>query len=111
MQRLTTRIVPAQNTLPDVLRRLGEPEQIPVLWIDGTLIDQKIDVHGPTPIGLAHQHDRNWLDFAGLHQSQHLEQLVKRAIATRERNQCLGPQEEMQLAQREIMEAETALSR
>jgi hypothetical protein len=30
------RIMPAQNTIPDFLRRLGKPEQIPILRIDNT---------------------------------------------------------------------------
>jgi hypothetical protein len=103
--------MPVQDTVPDFLRRLGKPEQIPILRIDDTFIDQEIHVDRPTPIGLTHQHDRDWLDFAGLYQSQNLEQFVERAIASRERDQRLGPQEEMQLAQRKIMKAETEFGR
>ena len=111
VQRLTARFVPVQDTVPDVLRCLGKPEQIPILRIDGAFIDKEIHVDRPTPIGLAYQHDGDWLDFAGLHQSQNLEQFVERAIASRERNQCLGSEEKMQLAQCEIMKAETEFGR
>jgi len=81
VQRLTARFVPVQDTVPDVLRCLGKPEQIPILRVDGTFIDQEIHVDRPTPIGLAYQHDGDWLDFAGLYKSQNLEQFVERAIA------------------------------
>ena len=68
MQRLTARIVPVQNTVPDFLRRFGKPEQIPILRIDDTFIDEEIHVDRPTPKGLTHQHDGDWLDCAGLYQ-------------------------------------------
>jgi hypothetical protein len=58
MQRLTARFVPVQDSVPDILRRISKPEQIPILRIDGTFIDQEIDVDCPTPIRLAYQHDR-----------------------------------------------------
>ena len=54
MQRLTALAMPVQDTVPDFLRRLGEPEQIPILRIDDTFINQKIKVDRATLIGLAH---------------------------------------------------------
>lgn len=69
MQRLTTRLVPIQDTVPDVLRGIGKPEQIAILQIDDTLIDEEIQVDRPTPIRFTRQHDRDWLDFASLYQS------------------------------------------
>ena len=51
VQRLTACLVPVQDTVPDVLRCIGKPEQIPVLQIDDTLIDEEIQVDRPTPIG------------------------------------------------------------
>ena len=41
MQRLTPHIVPVQDTVPDFLRRLGRPEQIPILRIDDTFVDEE----------------------------------------------------------------------
>jgi hypothetical protein len=52
VQRLTARIVPVQDTVPDVLRRIGKPEQIPIFRIDDTFIDEEIQIDRPTPIGL-----------------------------------------------------------
>ena len=72
---------------------------------------KKIEIDRPPPIFLADQDDRNWLDFSGLHQGQNLEQFVERAIATRECDQRLGPEEKVQLAQCEIMKAETEFGR
>jgi len=69
VQRLTACLVPVQDTVPDVLRCIGKPEQIPVLQIDDTLIDEEIQVDRPTPVGFTDQHDRDWFDFAGLYQS------------------------------------------
>lgn len=63
MQRLPARIVPVQDTVPDILRRLGKPEQIPIFSINDTFIDQEIYVDRATPIGLTHQHDRDWFDL------------------------------------------------
>ena len=111
MQRRTARIMPVQDAVPDFLRGLGKPEQFPILRIDDPFIDEEIDVDRPTPIALTHQHDGDWLDLAGLYQGKNLEQLVERTIATRERDQRLGPQEEMQLAQSEIVKAETEFGR
>jgi hypothetical protein len=56
--------------------------------------DEEIYVDRPTPIGLAYQHNGDWLDLARLYQSQNLEQLVERAITTRKRDQRLCPQQE-----------------
>ena len=69
MQRLPARIVPMQDTVPNFLRRLGKPEQIPILRIDDTFIDEEIYVDRATPIGLTDQHDGDWLDLTGLYQS------------------------------------------
>ena len=91
--------------------RLGEPEQLAVLAVDDALVDQEVEVDRAPPVVLADQHDRHRLDRARLDEGQHLEQLVERAVAARERDQRLGAQQEMQLAQGEIVEAETELGR
>ena len=44
-------------------------------------------------------------------QGQEFEQFVESAVAARERDQRLRPQQEVQLAQREIVEAEAELRR
>ena len=48
-QRVTVMGVPVHQRLPDLFRALGIPEQVPVLGINGALIDQKIHVNGLTP--------------------------------------------------------------
>ena len=83
--------MPVQDAAPDFLRGLGKPEEIPILRIDDTFIDEEIQIDRPAPISLTHQHDWDWLDFSGLHQGKNLEQLIERAIAARERDQRLWP--------------------
>lgn len=69
VQRIAACIVPAQDTVPYFLGRLGKPEQFPILRIDDAFVHEEIYVEGTTPIGFADQHDRNRLDFSGLYES------------------------------------------
>src|SRR6516162_5530535 len=42
--------VPGENPVPNLLRGLGEPEQLAVLLVDDALVGQKIKVDGAAPI-------------------------------------------------------------
>ena len=103
--------VPMQDAVPDLLGGFGEPEQLAVLLLDDAFVDQEVEIDGLAPIALAHQHDRHRLDLARLDQRQHFEQFVEGAEPARKRDQRLGPQQEMQLAHREIVEAEAEVGR
>jgi hypothetical protein len=100
-----------QDPLPDLFRRLGEPQELAILLVDHPLLGEEADVDGPPPVRLADEHDRNGLDLAGLHQGQGLEQLVEGAEAARKDDQRPGPQQEVQLAQGEVVEAEAEVRR
>ena len=50
--------------------------------------------------------DRNRVYFAGLHQRQDLEKLIHCSVTARKGNQRAGALQQMQLAQREVMQAE-----
>ena len=79
-KRFSESVIPANNTIPDFLRGLGEPEQLAILGVDDAFLDQKIEVHGPPPEMLADQNDGYWLDFSGLSQRKDFEQLVERSV-------------------------------
>ncbi len=59
-------------------------------------------------IALADEHDGDRLDLARLDQRQHLEQLVEGAVAAGKSDKRPGAQQEVQLAQREIVEVEAS---
>ena len=50
--------------------------------------------------------DRNRVYFTGLHQRQDLEKLIHCSVTARKGNQRAGALQQMQLAQREVMQAE-----
>ena len=58
-------------------------------------------------IFFAHQHDRHHVHLARLQQRERLEQFIERAESAGERDQGAGALQEMKLAHREIVEAET----
>ena len=110
-KRLSESFIPANNTVPDFLRGLGEPEQLAILGVDDAFLDQKIEVHGAPPEMLADQNDRYRLDFPGLSQRKDFKQFVERSVATRKSDQRPRPQHEVQLAQGKIMKAEAEIGR
>ena len=63
------------------------------------------------PIVPVVEDDRNLLHAAGLAERQGVEQLVERAEAAGEDDQRLRPQQEVHLAQREVVELEAQLRR
>ena len=73
--------MPFLDAVPDLLRRLREPEQLAVLGVDDALVDQEIEIDRPAPIALADEDHRDRLDLAGLHQGQGFKQFVQRAEA------------------------------
>src|SRR5690606_28136219 len=81
-------------------------EQVQIGWRDIAFVEQKIEINYATPECTADQHHRNTLHLFGLDQGEHLEQLIERSIATGEGHQALGVQQEVHLAQREIVESE-----
>lgn len=103
--------MPLQDAFPGFLRCFREPEQVTVLGIDDALIDEEIDVERAFPEGPADQHDRQRLNLACLDQRQRLEQLVERAVAAGACDQRGGTQQEVQLAQCEVVKAETQIRR
>ncbi len=69
-------------------------------------LGEPLEIDHARPEFLAEQQDRDGLYLAGLHQRQQLEKLVERAKAAGEHGQRTGTQQEMHLAQREIVELE-----
>src|SRR5580658_3960232 len=110
-QRGTACVVPIQDAAPNLIRRLGEPEQLAILGVDDAFVGEKFEVDGATPIRFADQHDRNRLDLARLHQGQDLEQLVHRAETARKGYQRLRAQQKVHLAQSKVVKAKTQLRR
>src|SRR5579863_1755206 len=102
-------VVPVQDAAPDLIRRLREPEQVPILGIDCAFVGQESDVDGTRPIFFADQHDRDRFDLAGLHQGQDFEQLIEGAKAARERDQRFRALQQMHLAERKVVESKTQL--
>ena len=100
-----------QDALPDLLRGLGKPEQRAVFLGDNALVEQKVEVHGATPVCLVDQHDRHRLHLARLHQGENLEQLVQGAEPAGKRHQRLGALHEVQFAQGEVVEAQAQVGR
>src|ERR1700735_3289801 len=98
--------VPTHDSIPDVLRRFREPEQLAILRIDDALLDHEIDIDRAPPVAFADQNDRYRLDRAGLNESEDSEQFVERAVTAGKSDQRSGPQQEVHLAQGEIVEAE-----
>lgn len=43
-------LVPSENSIPNILRRFGKPEQFTVLGIDDPLLDEKVGVERLAPI-------------------------------------------------------------
>src|SRR5215471_4029189 len=100
-----------QDAVPDLLRAFGEPEQLAILRVDDAFVDQEPDIEDATPVVFSDQHNRHRLDLAGLNQGQDLEQLVHRAKAARESDQRLRAQQQMHLAQREVVKSKTQVWR
>src|SRR6185437_6593411 len=101
----TACLIPIQDAAPNLIRRFGEPEQLPILGVNCTFISQESDVDRPAPILFADQHDRNRLDLSRLHQRQDFEQLVDRAKAARESDERLRALQQMHLAQSKVVKS------
>src|SRR3546814_20432137 len=91
---------------PRLIRRLDEPEECEVALADHTLFDQRLEIDDTLPEFLAEQYDRDRLDLAGLNQRQQLEHLVERAEAARKDAHGARAEQEVHLAQREIVKLE-----
>ena len=74
-------------------------------------LDQQVEVDQPGPELAPEEQDRPHPRLAGLHQRQHLEQLVERAEAAGEADQGDRAHQEVHLAQREVVELEAELGR
>src|ERR1700733_8047582 len=99
-------LVPGENAPPRFVRRLGEPEKLSILRVNGTFFDQEIRIECLAPVGLANQNDGHRGHLSRLRQFQNLEQLVQGAVAARESDQRSGTQREVQLSNREIAKFE-----
>ncbi len=93
----------------DVFRRIHAREQSPVLCTDEALLHEIVEVDRAAPELAADQHDGDTRHLAGLHQGEHLEQFVERAVAAWEGDQRPRTQQKVHLAQGEIAEAEGKL--
>lgn len=60
--------MPALDAVPDLLGRLGKPEQIPVFQVNDSFIDQEIDIDGATPKRFAYEYDRYRLYLSRLYE-------------------------------------------
>ena len=98
-------LVEAPDRVPGVGGAVDVLEQLDVGGRDHAFFDQEVEVDQPPPVVGAEQHDRHLARLPGLHQRDHLEQLVQRAEAAREGHQRLGPHHEMHLADGEVVEA------
>ena len=98
--------VEVRNDPPRLIRRLDKLEEIEVARTDHALLDQRLEIDDALPELLAEQHDRDRLDLAGLDQRQQLELFVERAEPAREHRHRARAQQEVHLAQREIVELE-----
>jgi hypothetical protein len=78
---------------------------------DRTFFDQHVKVQQALPVVGTKQDDGHGLDLAGLNQRDDFEQLIERAEATGERNQCRSTHHEMHFSRGEVMELETQVRR
>ena len=74
-------------------------------------VDQPLEIDDAVPIIAAEQQDRQRPHLAGLDQGQQLEHLVARAVAAGEHRHRPRPDQEVHLAQREIVKLEAQLRR
>ena len=87
----------------------AEPKQLAILRVDDAFFDQKIEIDGAAPKRFADQDHRDWLDLSRLNQRQNLEQFVECAVSPGKRDQRFRAQQQMQLAQSEIVKAEAQI--
>src|SRR3546814_5034339 len=72
--------------------------------LDHAFLDQRIEIDDAVPEFLAEHQHRDRLDLAGLDQGQQLERLVEGAEAAGEDAHRAGAEQEVHLAQSEIVE-------
>ena len=99
--------MPAHDAIPDCLRGLCEEQGVAVLCVDKTTLDKFTDVQNMLPDLLANHDDRQRLDDLALHEIQCFEELIQRAKSAGKHYERLRSLQEMQLANRKIMEMKT----
>ena len=86
-------------------------DEVEVVRRDHAFLDQRLEIDHAVPELLAEQQDRQRPHLAGLDQRQQLEHLVERAEAAGEHRDRARAQQEVHLAQREIVELEAQVRR
>ena len=103
--------VKATDDLPRLLRRLGIIDQIKMLVGNHAFVGKELEVDDRVPILPPEQDDWKFLHALCLSQRQRVEQFIERAESPGKDNECFGSQQEVHLAQREVMELKAQLGR
>ena len=97
----------------DSLWLVDHLQKVGVAWTDEAVGGETTDdpVDESLPVRRTHEDEGDPAHLAGLHQGEHLEQLVQRAEAAGEGHQRLRAHQKVHLAQREVVELEAQARR
>ena len=101
--------MPGANFCPNLVRGLGVAEEQSVLCGDHTFTDQKIGIECSPPKLLAHKYYGQRLNGSRLNQCEGFENLVQGSKTARERDQCSGSKQEVQLTNSEVVHRESQI--
>lgn len=99
--------VKSRDNLPRLLRRFGVIDKVQVVIGDYALVGKELKTNHLVPVRFPKKNDGDFLHAIGLPKRQSIEQFVQRSKTAGKNDEGFGAQQEMHLAQREIMELET----
>src|SRR5688572_16897313 len=101
-------LIEREDRIDHLLRLVVDLHQVEIVRVDHALGGQALahPRHQPAPIRLVHEDDRHLAGLAGLHERERFEELVQRAVATRQNDERGGDLREHRLARKEVAKAQ-----